>query len=40
MGVPSVSVDAEASAITVRGAVPDAGITVRAATGEASEGGA
>jgi hypothetical protein len=40
MGVLSVSVEVEASAITGRGDAPEAGVTVRAATGGASEGGA
>ena len=39
MGVASPSVEAEASAVTVSGAVPDEGATVRAAAGAASGGG-
>src|ERR671922_1198458 len=38
MGVASASVEAEASAVTCRGAVPEAGVTVRLALGAESDG--
>src|SRR5438477_11303198 len=40
MGVASPSVEPEASAVTVSGALPDEGATVTAAAGAASGGGA